>query len=118
MSRRFALTSLRDGFVIQAGLGNARKNFDLVFEMIGGAERMADWADKNPTEFFKLYSKNIVKEVEQTTTITETLEQKLARLEAQAAAGDRAINVTAYSVDGVPHARQGKQQEAEYVEED
>lgn len=107
MSRRnrFPLTSGADGFVYPSSLGNARSNFDVVHEMIGGNERMADWADKNPGAFYKLYSKNIVKEIDQRTEITESLEMKIARLEAEAAAGDKALNVTNYSVDGVPVAR-------------
>lgn len=107
MSRRnrFPLTSGADGFVYPSNLGNARSNFDVVHEMIGGNERMADWADKNPGDFYKLYSKNIVKEIDQRTEITESLEMKIARLEAEAAAGDKALNVTNYSVDGVPVAR-------------
>lgn len=107
MSRRnrFPLTSGADGFVYPSSLGNARSNFDVVHEMIGGNERMADWADKNPGDFYKLYSKNIVKEIDQRTEITESLEMKIARLEAEAAAGDKALNVTNYSVDGVPVAR-------------
>lgn len=108
MSRRnrFPLTSGADGFVFPSSLGNARANFDIVHEMIGGNDRMADWADKNPGDFYKLYSKTIVKEIDQRTEITESLEQKIARLEAQANAGDRAINVTPVSIDGVPYARE------------
>lgn len=102
MARGKFLTSDSTGFVFPSSLGNARKNFDVVHEMIGGNDRMADWADKNPTEFYKLYSKNIVKEVEASHTISESLEQKLARLEA----GDKALNVTNYSLDGVPMGRE------------
>lgn len=110
---RFPLTSGADGFVYPVSLGNARSNFDVVHEMIGGNERMADWADKNPGEFYKLYSKTIVKQEEQKRELVESLEMKLARLEAEARAGDRAINVTPVSVDGVPYAR-----DPETVEED
>ena len=31
--------------------------FDDAFEMIGGVSRLAWWANENPGEFFKLYSK-------------------------------------------------------------
>ena len=105
--RFFPLTSDSTGFVYPTTLGNARKNVDVVFDMIGGNERLADWADKNPTEFFtKMYAKNIVKEVDTRIETVESLEDKLARLQAQADAGDRAINVTNYSVDGVPVSRE------------
>ena len=105
---RFApLTSMSDGFVFPSDLGSARRNIEAVAEMIGGTERLADWADKNPGEFFtKVYPKIIERHVKQEVALTESLEQKLARLESEASAGDRAINITAYSVDGVPHARE------------
>lgn len=108
MSRRgrFQLTSNASGFVIPSSFGSARATYDVVHEMIGGVERMADWADKNPGEFYKQYSKTIVKEIDSRVEITESLEMKIARLEAEAAAGDKAINVTNYSVDGVPIARE------------
>lgn len=100
--RRFPVLSDASGFVTPSTLGAARANFQVVHEMIGGNDRMADWADRNPGDFYKLYARTIVKEVEANVTMTETLEQKLARLEA----GDRAINVTPTSIDGVPQARQ------------
>lgn len=31
--------------------------FNLAFQMIGGVPRMALWADQNPGEFYKLYSR-------------------------------------------------------------
>ncbi len=31
--------------------------FHLAFELIGGVERMAAWADSNPTEFYRMYAK-------------------------------------------------------------
>ena len=49
-----------------ARLARARRGFsrnDVIgafaqtFEQIGGASRFAAWADRNPTEFFKLYAK-------------------------------------------------------------
>lgn len=34
-----------------------KDNVIAVFDAIGGAKTMADWAEGNQTEFFKLYSK-------------------------------------------------------------
>lgn len=105
MARRhrpfFPLVSAADGFVMPSSFGNARKNVDVVHEMIGGVDRFADWADKNPGEFYtKIYTRNIERHVQNDTMITETLEAKLARLEA----GDRAVDITPTSIDGVPQA--------------
>ena len=42
-------TSLRRADVVSA--------FNTAFQMIGGIPRLAIWADENPTEFYKLYSR-------------------------------------------------------------
>lgn len=69
-----------DGAVIAHAGRYARECVLLAFEMIGGVERMADWADKNPGEFFtKLYPKVITKEVE--VHASEGIEDLLARLD-------------------------------------
>ena len=36
--------------------------FQDAFELIGGTPRLAIWADENPTEFYRLYSKLMPKE--------------------------------------------------------
>lgn len=36
------------------------------FDLIGGVTRLAVWADKNPTEFYRLYAKLLPKETEHT----------------------------------------------------
>lgn len=52
----------------------------IAFEMIGGVERMADWADENPGEFYtKLFPKILTREVEVQGTVT--VEDAIARLD-------------------------------------
>lgn len=41
----------------------AREAFMFAAEKIGGAERLARWAEQNETEFFKLYARLIPQEV-------------------------------------------------------
>lgn len=51
------------------------------FEMIGGVDRFADWADKNPGDFYtKLLPKVIAKPVE--VSMSEGVETLLERLDA------------------------------------
>lgn len=70
-----------DGAVIPHAGRYARESVLTAFEMIGGVDRMADWADKNPGEFFtKLFPKVITKEVE--VHASEGVEDLLARLDA------------------------------------
>jgi hypothetical protein len=38
---------------------SAREAFQLAFDGLGGFQALRDWAKKNPTEFFKLYSRLI-----------------------------------------------------------
>lgn len=69
-----------DGAVIAHAGRYARECVLIAFEMIGGVERMADWADKNPDQFFtKLYTKVITREVE--VTASEGIEDLLLRLD-------------------------------------
>lgn len=50
------------------------------FDMIGGVDRLAAWAEKNPTDFFtKVFPKVIAKPVEH--NISEGVEDLLARLD-------------------------------------
>ena len=61
--------------------GRYARNCVLVaFEMIGGVDRLADWAHRNPTDFFtKVYPKVITKELKLQTS--EGVEDLLARLD-------------------------------------
>lgn len=69
-----------DGAVIPHAGRYARECVLLAFEMIGGVERMAAWANENPTDFYtKLYPKVITKEVE--LHASEGIEELLARLD-------------------------------------
>lgn len=51
------------------------------FDMMGGVERLADWADKNPDRFFTaVFPKIIAKPVEH--TVSEGVEHLLEKLDA------------------------------------
>lgn len=51
------------------------------FDMMGGVDRLASWADKNPGEFFtKVFPKVIAKPVEH--NLSEGVEELLSRLDA------------------------------------
>lgn len=53
-----------------------------VFEMIGGAPRMAAWADTNPTDFYtKLFPKMISRSQQVDHTGTVTIDDAINRLE-------------------------------------
>lgn len=70
-----------DGAVIQHAGRYARECVLVAFEMIGGVDRMAAWADKNPGEFYtKLFGKVVTREQEIHTS--EGVEDLLARLDA------------------------------------
>lgn len=64
----------------------ARGQVMLAYEMIGGVERLAEWAEENPGEFFtKLFGKTVTRETE--VHASEGVEQLLERLgEAEGAA--------------------------------
>lgn len=69
-----------DGAIITHAGRYARECVLLAFEMIGGVERMADWADKNPDLFYtRLYTRVMTKEVE--VHASEGIEELLARLD-------------------------------------
>lgn len=58
-----------------------------VFESIGGVERMAEWADENPAEFYtKIFAKTITRETE--ISASEGVEALLERLDAAEDAGE------------------------------
>lgn len=71
MSRKFLpVVPGSDGAVMMHVGRYAREIVLTTFEMIGGVERMADWADKNPGDFYtKLLPKVIAKEVEHTGSV-------------------------------------------------
>ncbi len=77
-----------DGAVL-ANLGRYhRQAISTAFEMCGGVERLADWADKNYGEFVtKLYPKIIPREVE--VQASEGVEDLLRQLDAP-----NALNIT------------------------
>lgn len=53
-----------------------------VFEMIGGAERMARWADTNPTDFYtKLLPKIISRSTQVDVSGSITIDEAISRLE-------------------------------------
>lgn len=54
-----------DGSVMPHVGRYAREAVVTAFEMMGGVDRLADWASKNPTEFYtRLFPKVISREVE------------------------------------------------------
>lgn len=96
-SRILPVIPSADGFVLAYNTGDAKRNVDVVYEMIGGNERFADWADKNPGEFYtKMYAKNIKQERDLNLTTAESLEDKLKRIHGEV------IETVPLSVDGVP----------------
>jgi hypothetical protein len=42
---------------------NVERAFHTAFEMVGGIPRLVLWADTNPTDFYKLYSRLLPQEV-------------------------------------------------------
>jgi hypothetical protein len=83
-----------DGAVMPHAGRYARECVLVAFEMIGGVERMADWAARNPTEFYtKLFPKVISKEVE--VHASEGIEELLLRLDSAERCGPREAAVDA-----------------------
>lgn len=64
-----------------ANAGKYARNAVLtVFETIGGVERMAEWAEDNPGEFYtKLFAKTITRDNEH--TVSDGVEDLLDRLD-------------------------------------
>lgn len=87
-----------DGAVIRHAGRYARECVLVAFEMIGGVDRLADWADKNPGEFFtKLYPKVITKEHE--IAVGAGVEDLLQRLDAAERAGDGPVVEADFTID-------------------
>jgi hypothetical protein len=85
-----------DGAVLPHAGRYARECVLVAFEMIGGVERMADWAHRNPDLFYtRLYSKVITREVEM--HASEGVEDLLLRLDAAERSG-RAIEDADYDI--------------------
>lgn len=56
-----------------------------VFEQIGGAKRMAEWADDNPTDFYtKLFPKMIARSQQVDVSGTITIDDAINRIEGAA----------------------------------
>lgn len=73
----------------------ARQKVLGVFEMIGGEEAMAEWADRNKSDFYtKLFPKIIGKEVEH--TASEGVESLLAKLDAAEQSGTPILEAAEY----------------------
>lgn len=85
--------------------GRARQQAEAVFEMIGGTERMADWADKNPGEFYTKVWPKLIEKIDPRDRGSDTLEERLQRLEA----ADKAIDVTPRPSYHAPEAPTGAQ---------
>lgn len=55
---------------------------DTVFQMIGGTERLADWAHKNPSDFYtKLWGKGMAKPLTLEVSETGSLEDLIGDLD-------------------------------------
>lgn len=56
----------QEAILYQASGKYARQQVLAVFEMIGGTDRMAEWAENNLDDYYtKIFTKTITKEVEQ-----------------------------------------------------
>jgi hypothetical protein len=68
-----------DGEFMQNAGKYARNAVLTAFDMIGGVDAMAEWAQENPGEFYtKMFSKTITRDVEKTdTTSVEDILRKL-----------------------------------------
>lgn len=70
-----------DGELMVAAGKRSRQIVLDVFDMIGGVERMAEWAEQNPGEFYtKIFTKTITREAEVNHTVG--VESMLDMLEA------------------------------------
>lgn len=55
-----------------------------VFHMIGGAERMASWADQNPTDFYtKMFAKTVQRSTQVDVSGSVTIDDAITQLERQ-----------------------------------
>jgi hypothetical protein len=59
------------------GRKNVERAFHTAFELIGGVPRFALWADQQPTEFYKLYSRMLPQEMN--ANVDATLKMVLPR---------------------------------------
>jgi hypothetical protein len=80
----------------------AREVVLLAFEMIGGVDRMADWASKNPGEFYtRLFTKVITREVE--VNASESVEDLLLMLERAKGLPGAHLGAPAEAVEGADY---------------
>lgn len=84
MSKNLRLPAVGDDGSLYGHVGRyAGMAVVTAFEMIGGVDRLAAWADKNPSDFFtKVLPKTIAKPVEH--TVSEGVEDLLAKLDSDA----------------------------------
>lgn len=87
MAKKFSPPAIRkdEGAVMEHMGKYSRSVVRSVFESIGGIERMAEWADENPGEFYtKMFAKTITRETEVSTTEgVDALLDRLDRAEEQ-----------------------------------
>lgn len=57
-----------------------KDNVVKVFDALGGSDGMAIWAADNPTEFYRLYTKLLPKQVDQTIEVGQTIDDILLEL--------------------------------------
>jgi len=70
MARKPSLPSTGDGELMLSAGKRSRQIVLDVFELVGGTEAMADWARKNPTDFYtKLFTKTITREADVNHTV-------------------------------------------------
>lgn len=50
-----------------------KEAFQHAFDTLGGADKLASWANKNPTEFYKIYSKLIPTDVKMDPTANKLI---------------------------------------------
>lgn len=87
--RRFSrVTAVDEKGELMVNAGRyARRSVLTVYEMIGGDEAMAEWAEENPGEFYtKMFTKVVGKEVEH--NASESVEALLERLDEAEATGE------------------------------
>lgn len=92
MSSRARTPSVASDGALLAHSGKyARNAVMLAFEMIGGTERLAEWANDNPGEFYtKLFSKTITRETDHNVNVG--IEDALEHLDAlEAEEGDNGV---------------------------
>lgn len=52
---------------------------EAAFDKVGGIDRLAQWADENPSEFYKLYAKLLPVHLQGEVKVSGTLAERLQR---------------------------------------